>query len=67
MFLRHIGERGEDVVIGVSPALFVWEPPGIGDKSDFDDLLLWMTREELSLAVPGEIPPLPRMVVAVFP
>ena len=67
VFLRHIGERGEDVVAGVSPAFFVWEPPGIGDKSDFDDLLLWMTREELSLAVPGRIPPLPRMVVAVFP
>ena len=48
-------------------AFFVWEPPGIGDKSGFDDLLLWMTREELSLAVPGQIPPLPRMVVAYFP
>ena len=51
----------------LNQSFFVWEPPGIGDKSGFDDLLLWMTREELSLAVPGRIPPLPRMVVAYFP
>ena len=54
-------------------SFFVWEPPGLGEplgtraRSGFDDLLLWMTREELSLAVPGRIPPLPRMVVAYFP
>ena len=46
-----------------SHSLFVWEPPGTGDKSDFDDMLLWVTREELSGAMRGEIPPLPRMVV----
>ena len=33
----------------------------------FDDILLWMTREELALAVRGDIPPLPRMVIAYFP
>ena len=42
---------------------FVWEPPG----EEFDDLLLWMTREELSVAVPGDIPPLPRMIIPFFP
>ena len=48
-------------------SFFVWEPSTLGDNSDFDDLLLWMTREELSLAVPGKIPPLPRMMLAYFP
>ena len=48
-------------------SFFAWEPPGWSHRGGFDDLLLWMTREELSLAVPGRIPPLPRMVVAYFP
>ena len=63
------------IVNGVGPAFpggfpdlfnrsfFVWEPPG----EEFDDLLLWMTREELSVAVPGNIPPLPRMIIPFFP
>ena len=44
-------------------SFFVWGPPG----EEFDDLLLWMTREELSVAVPGNIPPLPRMIIPFFP
>ena len=44
-------------------SFFVWEPPG----EEFDDLLLWMTREELSVAVPGNIPPLPRIIIPFFP
>ena len=44
-------------------SFFVWEPPG----EEFDDLLLWMTREELSVAVPGKIPPLSRMIIPFFP
>ena len=63
------------ILFGVGPAFsggspepfnrsfFVWEPPG----EEFDDLLLWMTREELSVAVPGNIPPLPRMIIPFFP
>ena len=47
-------------------SFFVWEPPGAGNKSGFDDLLLWMTREELSVAAPGRIPRLPRMMVPYF-
>ena len=31
-------------------SFFVWEPPG----EEFDDLLLWMTREELSVAISGQ-------------
>ena len=50
-----------------SEAIFVWEPPGLSHRGEFDDLLLWMTREELALAAPGDIPPLPRMVIAYFP
>ena len=46
-----------------NPSFFVWEPPG----EEFDDLLLWMTREELSVAVPGNIPPLPRIIIPFFP
>ena len=56
--------RGEFVF---NTSHFVWRPPGTGDKSDFDDLLLWMTRDELSVAIPGTIPPLPRMVIGYFP
>ena len=61
-----------DTVVGVdernlnfffNPSFFTWEPPGINDKSEFDDLLLWMTREELSLAIPGDIPRLPQMIM----
>ena len=48
-------------------SFFVWEPPGIDGNNDFDDLLLWMTRGELYLAIPGDIPLLPRMVIAYFP
>ena len=59
-------------------SFFVWEPPGPGalgpdmlanrdrPRLGFDDVLLWMTREELALAVPGSIPPLPRMVVVAY-
>ena len=52
---------------GFHLSLFAWEPPGVSRRGEFDDLLLWMTREELSLAVPGRIPPLPQMVIAYFP
>ena len=48
--------------IPLNRSFFVWEPPG----EEFDDLLLWMTREELSVAVPGNIPPLPRMIIPFF-
>ena len=56
-------------------SLFIWEPPGahawlaMGEprSGKFDDLLLWMTREELALALSGEIPPLPQMAIPAFP
>ena len=52
--------------VNYSPGSFVWQPPGISDGSDFDDLLLWGTRGELSAWVPGNIPLLPPMVMAYF-
>ena len=52
--------------VSYSPGSFVWQPPGISDGSDFDDLLLWGTRGELSAWVPGNIPLLPPMVMAYF-
>ena len=48
-------------------ASFVWQPPGIGDKSDFDDLLVWKTRGELTAAIHGRIPRLPHMAIPYFP
>ena len=57
----RFGER-----VNYNPASFVWQPPGINDASDFDDLLLWGTRGELSVQVPGNIPLLPPMVMAYF-
>ena len=47
-------------------ASFVWQPPGIGDASNFDDLLVWHTRGELSAAIRGNIPRLPTMQIAYF-
>ena len=47
-------------------ASFVWQPPGIGDKSDFDDLLVWHTRGELTRSIRGNIPRLPKMQFAYF-
>ena len=61
------GGMREGPALSFHLSFFVWEPPGVSRRGEFDDLLLWMTREELSLATPGQIPPLPRMVVAYFP
>ena len=54
------------VEVNYNPGSFVWQHPGISDGSDFDDLLLWGTRGELSAWVPGNIPLLPPMVMAYF-
>ena len=51
---------------GFNPSFFVWNPPNMGNGDNFDDLLLWMTREELSVALPGNIPRLPPMIIAYF-
>ena len=45
-----------------NPSFFAWEPPG----DEFDDLLLWMTREELTANISDNIPKLPTMVVPYF-
>ena len=59
------------IVVGrglrINTTFFVWQPPGIGDKSDFDDLLLWKTREELTAVIRGRIPRLPHMAIPYFP
>ena len=60
-----INDGRDDFIFNASS--FVWQPPGISDKSDFDDLLLWMTRDELAVSIPGTIPKLPRMVIGYFP
>ena len=53
--------------LSLNYSFFVWQPPGIGDKSDFDDLLVWKTREELTAVVRGPIPRLPHMAIPYFP
>ena len=55
---------GEGVLYNT--ASFVWQPPGIGDRSDFDDLLSWHTRGELTRKIQGNIPMLPHMQIAYF-
>ena len=57
----------DETLVHFHLSFFAWEPPGVSRRGEFDDLLLWMTREELSLAAPGRIPPLPPMVIAYFP
>ena len=60
-------ESAVDVVgVELHPWVFVWEPQG-GDygPARYDDLLAWMTREELNLALgAGVIPELPPLVIA---
>ena len=56
---RQMGESGFFFNLG----FFAWAPPNPGDKSQFDDMLIWMTREELSAAIPGSIPPTPKMII----
>ena len=60
-------ESAADVAgVELQPWVFVWEPQG-GDygRSRYDDLLAWMTREELNLALgAGVIPELPPLVIA---
>ena len=51
---------------GSNKAFFVWHPPTVGGEDDFDDLLLWTTRGELTSAITGSIPPLPPLVVIAF-
>ena len=65
MLQTHFFNVG-DSAVDFNFSFFVWEPPGAGNKSGFDDLLLWMTREELSVATPGRILRLPRMMVPYF-
>ena len=48
-------------------ASFVWQPPAVGDADDFDDLLAWSTRGELTAEMRGNIPRLPHMQFAYFP
>ena len=55
---------GKDVLY--NSASFVWQPPGIGDASDFDDLISWHTRGELTTEIRGNIPRLPKMQFAYF-
>ena len=64
--LSTVGDfAGEDVLYNT--ASFVWQPPGISDKSDFDDLLVWNTRGELTAKIRGNIPRLPIIQFGYFP
>ena len=58
--------KGGEVVV-YNTGSFVWQPPGINDRGDFDDLLLWKTRGELTAAIRGRIPRLPHMAIPYFP
>ena len=63
--LRGLANRADATGAELLPSVFVWEPPGGGYAvRKFDDLLSWMTREELSLAMGGGIPESPPPVCA---
>ena len=63
--LRGLANRADATGAELLPSVFVWEPPGGGYAArKFDDLLSWMTREELSLAMGGGIPESPSPVCA---
>ena len=63
--LPIVGRFAENNVL-YNTASFVWQPSGIGDRSDFDDLLVWNTRGELMAKIRGNIPRLPKMQFAYF-
>ena len=56
------GERGV-----FNRSSFIWLPPGSSDHSSFDDMLVWVTRGELTGAIRGRIPRIPPMILAYFP
>ena len=59
---NFLGERGAE-----NQSSFIWLPPGRRDHGDFDDMLVWMTRGELTGAIRGRIPRIPPMIIAYFP
>ena len=63
---RGVESAADAIGVALQPWVFVWEPQG-GDYGPgrYDDLLAWMTREELYLALGiGDIPALPPLVIA---
>ena len=55
--LRGLANGADATGTELLPSVFVWEPPGGGYAvRKFDDLLSWMTREELSLATVTPLP-----------
>lgn len=46
------------------PSVFVWEPGGARGSRTFDDILVWMTREELALEAGGDVPRLSSPIFA---
>ena len=59
---NFLGERGAE-----NQSSFIWLPLGSRDHGDFDDMLVWATRGELTGAIRGRIPRIPPMVIAYFP
>ena len=59
--IRLLGSR---IQFSGRESSFVWEPPGASDDNEFDDLLLWMTREELAVTAAKSAPGLRQMVIA---
>ena len=59
------GERcGEADGFSFNHSAFVWEPPRFDEPKGFDDVVMWMTREELAAAMPDGIPPATPMIVS---
>lgn len=46
------------------PSVFVWEPGGARGSRTFDDMLVWMTREELALEAGVDVPRLASPIFA---
>ena len=55
--LRAVLDSGDITGVELNPSVFVWEPiaGGLDGRKTFDDLLLWMTRQELVSDI-GAIP-----------
>ena len=64
--LRAVLDSGDVAGAELNPSVFVWEPlaGGLDGRKSFDDLLIWMTRQELVSGMDGGIPRSSPLIIA---
>ena len=64
--LRAVLDLGDVSGVELNPSIFVWEPisSGLSGRKNFDDLLIWMTRQELVSGIGSGIPRSSPLIIA---